>query len=119
VGWIGFRRSATSVRVLKNPVSVLARSFDIVCTVGLAASLGLTTMLTPLPETGFVRLPQILAVFPVSRSAWWLGVKTGKYPASVKLGPRTTAWRAEDIRSLIERKAAESSRTSEQPRRRA
>lgn len=56
-----------------------------------------------LPETGFVRLPTILAVFPVSRSSWWLGVKQGKFPAPTKLGPRTTAWRVEDIRALIQR----------------
>lgn len=54
-----------------------------------------------LPETGFVRLPVILAVFPVSRSAWWAGCKTGKYPKPVKLSERTTAWRAEDIHALI------------------
>lgn len=51
---------------------------------------------------GLLRLPQVLAVFPVSRSAWWAGVKAGKYPAAVKLGPRTTAWRASDIKALIE-----------------
>jgi prophage regulatory protein len=56
-----------------------------------------------LPETGYVRLSQILQVFPVSPSTWWLGVKEGRYPQSVKLGPRTTAWRAEDIRELLER----------------
>lgn len=55
-----------------------------------------------LPASGFVRLPQILAVFPVSKSAWWKGVAEGRYPASVKLGPRTTAWRVSDIRALIE-----------------
>ena len=59
-----------------------------------------------LPETGFVRLPQILAVFPVSRSAWWAGVQKGKYPSPVKLSERTTAWRVEDIRRLIAEKAA-------------
>jgi len=53
------------------------------------------------PEIGFVRLPQVLSVFPVSRSTWWSGVKSGKYPAPVKLGPNTTAWRAEDIHQLI------------------
>ena len=53
------------------------------------------------PATGFVRLPQILAVYPVSRSTWWAGVKSGRYPQSVKLGPHTTAWRAEDIVALI------------------
>lgn len=54
-----------------------------------------------IPEDGFLRLPQVLAVYPVSRSAWWGGVKSGKYPPSIKLGPRTTAWRAKDIRALI------------------
>lgn len=55
-----------------------------------------------LPATGFVRLPQILAVYPVSKSTWWNGVKDGRFPPSVKLGPRTTAWKVEDIRKLIE-----------------
>ena len=55
-----------------------------------------------LPPTGFVRLPQVLEVYPVSKSAWWAGVKTGIYPAAVKLGPRTTAWPVESILKLIE-----------------
>ena len=59
-----------------------------------------------LPETGFLRLPQVLAVFPIGRSSWWAGVRSGKYPAPFKLGPRTTAWRVEDIRGLIARVAA-------------
>lgn len=62
-----------------------------------------------LPESGFLRLPQIIgdakrgipAVIPVSKSAWWEGCKTGRYPKPVKLGPRTTAWRVSDIRALI------------------
>ncbi len=56
-----------------------------------------------LPETGFMRLPQVLALIPISRSAWWAGIKTGKYPKGHKLGSKTTVWRCEDIRSLIER----------------
>jgi predicted DNA-binding transcriptional regulator AlpA len=55
-----------------------------------------------LPGTGFLRLPQVLKLVPVSRSTWWAGVRDGRYPASVKLGARITAWRAEDIRGLIE-----------------
>ena len=55
-----------------------------------------------LPETGFVRLPLVLALIPVAKSSWWQGIKEGRFPKPVKLGPRTTAWRAEDIRSLIE-----------------
>lgn len=54
-----------------------------------------------LPETGFVRLPTVLRVFPVGKSTWWEGVRTGRFPQPVKLGPRTTAWKAEDIRTLI------------------
>jgi prophage regulatory protein len=59
-----------------------------------------------LPEFGFVRLPSILAPsgpIPVGRSTWWAGVKSGRFPKPVKLGPRTTAWKVEDIRDLIER----------------
>ena len=52
-------------------------------------------------ETGFLRLPQVLKVFPVSKSTWWAGVKEGRYPQPVKLGPKMTAWRVEDIRALI------------------
>lgn len=56
-----------------------------------------------LPDTGFVRLPVILQHIPVGRSTWWARVKSGEYPQPVKLGPSTTAWRAEDIHALIER----------------
>jgi prophage regulatory protein len=55
-----------------------------------------------LPETGFLRLPQVLQFIPVSRSAWWAGVKSGRYPKSVKISAHITAWRAEDIRILIQ-----------------
>lgn len=64
-----------------------------------------------LPETGFLRLPQILgnpkatppipALIPVGKSCWWAGVKSGRFPQPVKLGPRVTAWRVEDVRDLI------------------
>ena len=54
-----------------------------------------------IPETGYVRLPTILAVIPVSRSTWWAWVKSGKAPKGVKLGPRITAWPAQSIRDLI------------------
>lgn len=65
-----------------------------------------------LPETGFLRLPQIIgdpvavppipALIPIGKSTWWAGVKSGRYPAPVKaLGERITAWRVEDIRALI------------------
>jgi prophage regulatory protein len=58
-----------------------------------------------LPRAGFVRLKSILAPegpIPVGRSTWWAGVKSGRFPKPVKLGPRTTVWKVEDIRTLIE-----------------
>jgi prophage regulatory protein len=65
-----------------------------------------------LPETGYLRLPQIVgdpkaeppipAIIPISRSSWWAGVKSGRYPKPVKIGPRMTAWSVESIRSLIQ-----------------
>ena len=57
------------------------------------------------PQTGFVRLSHILAPcgpIPVSKSTWWQGIKDGRFPKPRKLGPRTTVWRAEDIRRLYE-----------------
>ncbi len=55
-----------------------------------------------LPETGFIRLPTLLAVFPISKSSLYDGIKKGIYPAPVKLSERTAAWKVEDIRILIE-----------------
>jgi predicted DNA-binding transcriptional regulator AlpA len=60
-----------------------------------------STSLT-LPSEGYARLPHILAVIPISKSSWWAGVKSGKYPKPVKLGQRTTAWRVSEIRALFE-----------------
>lgn len=59
-----------------------------------------------LPNEGFVRIKDVLAVYPVSRSTWWAGVKSGKYPQPVSLGARITVWRVEDIRALIAQSGA-------------
>lgn len=50
---------------------------------------------------GFLRLPEVLKLIPVSKSTWWNGIRTGRFPKPVKLGPNTSAWRAEDIQNLI------------------
>lgn len=36
-------------------------------------------MALELPETGFLRLPQVLKLFPVCKSTWWAGVRDGVY----------------------------------------
>lgn len=59
-------------------------------------------MQTKLPEDGFVRLKTVLAIIPVSRSTWWAGVRSGRFPKPVKLSSHTTAWRSKDISSLID-----------------
>ena len=55
-----------------------------------------------LPEAGFVRLSSILAIIPISKSSWREGVRDGRFPKPIKLGPRTTVWRVEEIRAFIE-----------------
>lgn len=72
-------------------------------------------MTTSLPPAGYLRLPQIVgdkkkgipAIFPVSRSTWFAGVKSGKYPQSVKLSERCVAWKVEDIKMLIHQASGE------------
>ena len=57
------------------------------------------------PETGLVRLAEILAPngpIPVSKSTWWNGVKDGRFPKPIKLSERVTCWKAEDIRALFD-----------------
>jgi prophage regulatory protein len=64
-----------------------------------------------LPQSGLLRLWQILGdrrkgippIIPISKSSWWAGVKSGKYPKPIKLSARCTCWHVEDIRKLIER----------------
>lgn len=65
------------------------------------------------PIKGFLRIPQILGnskskppippLIPVGKTTWWAGVKNGRYPKPIKLGPRITAWRVEDIEALIQK----------------
>lgn len=72
-----------------------------------------------LPEIGYLRLPHIIgdkkadppiaAIIPVSKSTWWAGVKSGRYPQPVRtLGPRITAWSVESIREYIKQTGSES-----------
>ncbi|MDL2259325.1 AlpA family phage regulatory protein [Deltaproteobacteria bacterium OttesenSCG-928-K17] len=60
-------------------------------------------IITPLPQEGFVRLPQVLHVLGIGKTTFWEGIKTGRFPAPLKLGPRTSVWKVEDIRNLITR----------------
>jgi hypothetical protein len=64
-----------------------------------------------IPEIGYMRLryiigdsksdPPIPAIIPVCASTWWKKVKSGEYPQAIKLSENVTAWRVEDIKTLI------------------
>ena len=56
-----------------------------------------------LPETGFLRLADVLKFVPVCKTAWYAGVKSGKFPKPIALGARARGYRVADIRGLIER----------------
>ncbi len=52
-------------------------------------------------EESLLRLPEVLRLIPIGRSTWWAGVKSGRYPPAVKLGPGITAWKSRDITELM------------------
>ena len=54
-----------------------------------------------IPQTGFLRQPQVLVFVPISRSTLWRRVQAGTFPVPIKLSARVTAWRAEDLRRWI------------------
>lgn len=56
----------------------------------------------------FLRLPQVLTIIPISKSAWWQGCKDGRYPKPIKLGARTTVWRSADITALVRHLSSQS-----------
>ncbi len=53
----------------------------------------------------FLRLSQVLAIIPVSKSTWWAGVQRGIYPKPIRLSARTVAWQRSDILALTRRLA--------------
>jgi len=63
-----------------------------------------------LPETGYLRLPQIIGnrktntppIIPVCKSTWYNGIKEGRYPKPVRISKASIAWKVEDIRQLVE-----------------
>jgi len=63
---------------------------------------GISSTYGVLPVTGFVRLADLRQIIPLSDSTIWRRVKAGTMPAPVKLSPRVTAWKAEDIRQWLD-----------------
>jgi predicted DNA-binding transcriptional regulator AlpA len=56
------------------------------------------------PAPRLLRITDVLAPIgpvPVSRSTWWEGVRTGRYPKPIKLGPKITVWRSDEIDQIV------------------
>ncbi len=65
------------------------------------------TDLSSLPEDAIIRLPDVLRLYPVSKSHWWEGVRTGEYPKPIKLGIRARGWRLGAVLDLTRCQADE------------
>jgi prophage regulatory protein len=53
------------------------------------------------PEGGLLRLEAVLQILQISRSSFYAGIKDGRFPPPVRLGPRTSAWRRDDIMRIV------------------
>lgn len=53
------------------------------------------------PEDRILRLPEVLRLFPVSRSAWYQGIAEGRYPPGIKLTARAVGWKKSDVDKLV------------------
>ena len=49
-----------------------------------------------------LRIKEVLARLSISRSSFLEGCRTGRFPQPIKIGPRTTVWKAEEIDAFIE-----------------
>jgi predicted DNA-binding transcriptional regulator AlpA len=51
--------------------------------------------------------PPIPALLAIGKSSWWAGIKTGRYPEGIKLGPRTTVWSLQAVLDSVEKHVAQ------------
>ncbi len=68
----------------------------------------LTTQAMDFNDVGFFRLRDVLSIVPVSKSTWWEGIKSGRFPKGIKLTPKCTAWLKRDIFALAKRLESDS-----------
>jgi predicted DNA-binding transcriptional regulator AlpA len=55
-----------------------------------------------LPETGFLRVAEIIKLIPIGKSTWWASVKSGRFKKPIKLYSNVSVWEVEYIKELIE-----------------
>lgn len=54
-------------------------------------------------ELQLLRLPDVLKIIPVKKSAWWQGVRQGYFPKGHKIGPKLRVWTLGEIEDLLEK----------------
>lgn len=55
-----------------------------------------------LPDSAYVRMPVVQALYACSSMTVWRGVKSLRIPAPKKLSPRTTCWNVGELRRALE-----------------
>jgi prophage regulatory protein len=45
--------------------------------------------------------PPVPGLLPICEASWWDGVRKGKYPKPIKLGPRVTCWRLSEVMHVV------------------
>ncbi|SAL01964.1 phage transcriptional regulator AlpA [Caballeronia ptereochthonis] len=48
-------------------------------------------------DTPIIRLPELLKIVCLCKGSVYRGIKTGEFPAPIKLTQRAVGWRREDI----------------------
>jgi predicted DNA-binding transcriptional regulator AlpA len=56
-----------------------------------------------IPEFGFLRLNDVLRIIPVSKTTWYNGVRSGRFPKGIRLSQNIVVWRVEDIKNLVKK----------------
>lgn len=57
-----------------------------------------------LPNSAFVRLPTVTALFACSSSTVWRGVRNGRLPKPCKHFDRASAWNVGQLRAVLQGK---------------
>jgi predicted DNA-binding transcriptional regulator AlpA len=56
-----------------------------------------------LAQKTLLRLPAVLALLGIKKSALYAGVSEGVFPAPIKIGPRVSVWPAPTIEALLDK----------------
>ncbi|WP_286952853.1 MULTISPECIES: helix-turn-helix transcriptional regulator [Aminobacterium] len=62
-----------------------------------------------MPEFGFLRLPDVLKIIPVSSATWYNGIREGRFPKGIRITGNTVGWRVQDIKALVRKIEEEAS----------